>query len=69
MPRTTYDRPDRLLSKAAVSRRLAVSTTTVGRLLARGDLPFTRVGERGIRVRESVVEAYVDARTERRGAS
>jgi excisionase family DNA binding protein len=69
MPRTTDDRPDRLLSKAAVSRRLAVSTTTVARLLARGELAYTRVDERGVRVRESVVEAYIDARTERRGAS
>jgi excisionase family DNA binding protein len=56
-------RPDDLLTVADVASRLRVSTKTVRRLIARGDLRVVRIG-RAIRVRpeelKKVYEVYIE---------
>jgi excisionase family DNA binding protein len=51
---------DTLLTAAEVADQLRVSTMTVYRLIRRGELPAVRVG-RNYRVRESDLEAFLDA--------
>lgn len=42
----------------ALARRWLVDRSTIYRLIDHGDLPATRIGERGIRFRLADVEAY-----------
>lgn len=57
--------PD-LLRVGDVAKILHVTTRTVDRLLAAGDLPVTEIGG-SVRVRRDELERFVIARTRRRG--
>lgn len=59
--------PDRLLTLADVADFLAVSLSTVRRLVRDGNLPAVRVGQRSIRVRPEDLEAYLQASVEKQG--
>ena len=50
---------DRLLKIADVAKRLAVSVTTVRRLIAAGKLQTVRIG-RALRIRPDDLEAYIE---------
>lgn len=48
-----------LLDVRTVAERLAISVTSVRRLIQRGELAAVYVGRRAVRVPESAVEAYL----------
>ena len=50
---------DRLLKIADVAERLAVSVTTVRRLIAAGKLQTVRIG-RALRIRPDDLETYIE---------
>lgn len=56
-----------LLTVAAVAQLFSVSARQVRRLIACGELPCVRIGERGIRIPERDVATFVRHRTETRG--
>ena len=56
-----------LLTVLEVAARLHVSARQVRRLIACGELPCVRIGERGIRISERDVATFVKQRTETRG--
>jgi excisionase family DNA binding protein len=47
-----------LLTRAQVASRLGVGVRTVGRLLARGDLEYVRIGH-AVRVDEADLQAFI----------
>lgn len=49
-----------LLTKRQVAVRMSIHLGTVDRLIARGELPFVRIGIRGVRFRPEVIEAYLE---------
>lgn len=53
--------PDELLTAAEVASRLKVATQTVRNWVDRGELPAIRVGVRRVRIRESDLEAFLEA--------
>ena len=59
---------DRLLRLGDVADELAVSLSTVKRLVRAGELPVVRVGS-SVRVRPDDLRRYVAARTERLSGS
>jgi excisionase family DNA binding protein len=54
--------PPQLLVIEEVARRLALSIRTVRTLIALGKLPVIRVGARAIRIAESDLAAFIEAR-------
>jgi excisionase family DNA binding protein len=54
--------PPQLLPIEEVARRLALSIRSVRTLIALGKLPVIRVGARAIRVAESDLVAFIEAR-------
>lgn len=62
-PVTNGDDRNRWLKVREVANLLRMSPATVYRMIRRGELAATRVCERGLRVRESVTWAYLDAQT------
>jgi excisionase family DNA binding protein len=57
------DDGNRWLKVREVAKLLRTSPATVYRMIRRGELAAIRVSDRGLRVRESVVWAYLDAHT------
>ena len=57
------DNGNRWLKVREVAQLLRTSSATVYRMIRRGELAAIRVCERGLRVHESVVWAYLDAQT------
>jgi excisionase family DNA binding protein len=58
---TTVTSPRRLISLAEAADALAVSTKTVRRYIAAGDLGAVRLGSRTIRVRVDSLDQLIDA--------
>lgn len=58
-PSTTT--PRRLISLAEAADALAVSTKTVRRYIAAGDLDAVRLGRRTIRIKAESIERLIDA--------
>ena len=54
--------PPQLLPIQEVARRLALSIRSVRTLIALGKLPVIRVGARAVRVAESDLAAFIEAR-------
>jgi excisionase family DNA binding protein len=52
-----------LLNKAEVARRTGFCERTVNSLMARGELPFIKLGPRTVRFRPEDVEAYITQHT------
>jgi excisionase family DNA binding protein len=55
---------ERLLSTREVARRFAVSTTTIRRLVAAGEIEGIRIGSQ-VRIEPVAIEEYVDRRRRR----
>jgi excisionase family DNA binding protein len=62
-PAEKADDGNRWLKVREVAKLLRTSPATVYRMIRHGELTAIRVCERGLRVRESVVWAYLDAQT------
>ena len=52
----------RLLTKAEAAERLTVSVRTLEGLIARGALPVCRISANSVRILESDLEDYIEAR-------
>ena len=63
-----YDPRAKLLTVKQAAERLAVQPSTVTRWIKEGKLPVVELSDRNLRVRESDLIEWVDARTERRGS-
>jgi len=61
--------PERLMRKEAAREVLQVSRATLDRLIESGDLPVVRVGKRGIRIRQSAIDALIERGSRRRDGS
>ena len=62
-PNTATAAEDRLLTLPDVAARLALSLSSVRRLVDNGDLKSLVVGDRSRRIRASELSRYVDARS------
>jgi len=51
----------KLLTRKQAAELMAVSTDTIDRLLAKGDLDSVRVGVKSIRVKLASIRRYLDA--------
>jgi excisionase family DNA binding protein len=60
------ERRQRLLTYPQVARQLGVSTRTIARMVARGELDYVPVGDR-VRIRQGTLDDWVDT-AERRGS-
>jgi excisionase family DNA binding protein len=49
----------RLLTVPQVAERLGISVRKTWRLISKGDLSTVKIGERGTRIIESAVDAYI----------
>ena len=58
---TTATTPRRLISLAEAADTLGVSTKTVRRYIAAGDLDAVRLGRRTIRVKTESIDGLIDA--------
>lgn len=58
---TTATTPRRLISLAEAAETLGVSTKTVRRYIATGDLDAVRLGRRSIRVKTESIDVLIDA--------
>ena len=65
MSRPTTRTVPRLLSLRVVADMTTVPRSTWYTLVARGEIPVVRVGDRGIRVRESDLLEFIEAHRER----
>lgn len=61
-------RPTAVLDTPEAAAYLAVSETTLRRMVRRGDLPHVRLGEVGVRFRLVDLDAWLAARTSREWA-
>jgi excisionase family DNA binding protein len=61
----TTRQPRRLYSMQEAAELLAVSTRTLRREIARGNIPYVRVGTRGMRIDAGDLERYIDQRRRR----
>jgi excisionase family DNA binding protein len=52
-----------LLNKAEAARRLGFCERTVNSLMARGELPYIKLGPRTVRFKPEDVEAYITRNT------
>lgn len=50
---------DRLMTPMEVAQVLGLSETATTKRIARGQIPAVRLGERGYRVKQSALEAYI----------
>jgi len=67
-PPTKFERdglPTAVLDARETAAYLAVSETTLRRMVRRGDLPHVRLGEVGVRFRLVDLDAWLAARTSR----